>query len=174
MKPSYRPCVGVMLLNRQGLVFVGRRRPKGPRDLVAPRLEWQMPQGGIDHGEPPLNAAVRELHEETNVRSVSLLAESPDWYSYDLPPEAMKRWKGKFIGQTQKWFAFRFTGKDSEINIDHPGDGAHTPEFDAWRWERLENLPQLIVPFKRDVYEKVVRDFAHLGVVEGETKSDPE
>jgi putative (di)nucleoside polyphosphate hydrolase len=172
MKPTYRPSVGVMLLNRQGLVFVGRRRPKGVRDVVTARFEWQMPQGGIDKGESPFNAAIRELHEETNVRSVSLLAESPDWYNYDLPQEATKRWRGKYIGQTQKWFAFRFTGKDSEIDIEHPADGAHTPEFDAWRWERVENLPQLIVPFKRAVYEKVVRDFAHLGALEGEGDGD--
>lgn len=167
MKLAYRPCVGVMLFNRQGLVLVGRRRPKGLRDEVDPRREWQMPQGGIDKGETPFEAAVRELHEETNVRSVLLLAESAGWYSYDLPPEATKRWKGKYIGQTQKWFAFRFTGEESEIDIEHPGDGAHTPEFNAWRWEPAENLPGLIVPFKREVYEQVVREFAHLAAPEG-------
>jgi len=171
MKPAYRPCVGVMLLNQRGLVFVGRRRPKNSNDAVAPRREWQMPQGGIDKGETPFEAAVRELHEETNVRSVTLLAESAGWYSYDLPPEATKRWKGKYIGQTQKWFAFRFTGRDSEIDIEHPGDGAHTPEFNAWRWERAENLPQLIVPFKREVYEQVVREFAYLAAPEGSADS---
>jgi putative (di)nucleoside polyphosphate hydrolase len=172
MKPIYRPAVGIMLLNRQGLVFVGRRRPKGQRDAVTPQFEWQMPQGGIDKGESPLDAARRELHEETNVRSVSLLAESSDWYNYDLPPGATQRWKGKYIGQTQKWFAFRFTGGDSEIDIEHPADGAHAPEFDAWRWERVENLPRLIVPFKRAVYEKVMRDFAHLGALEGDSGSE--
>ena len=160
---NYRPCVGVMLLNEQGLAFVGRRRSKGSHDVVSPRHEWQMPQGGIDEGEEPLAAALRELYEETNVSSVSLLAESSQWYSYDLPPEATKRWKGVYCGQTQKWFALRFTGDESEIDIERPAGGAHKPEFDAWRWERIALLPQLIVPFKRTVYEQVVRDFAHLG-----------
>lgn len=160
---NYRPCVGVMLLNQQGRVFVGRRRPKGAHDVVSKRYEWQMPQGGIDEGEEPLAAALRELYEETNVTSVSLLAESADWYDYDLPLESGHRWKGKYRGQTQKWFALRFTGEDSEVDIERPAGGAHKPEFDAWRWERLERLPQLIVPFKRRVYEQVLRDFAHLG-----------
>jgi putative (di)nucleoside polyphosphate hydrolase len=160
---TYRPCVGVMLLNRQGLAFVGRRRSKGAHDVVLGRYEWQMPQGGIDEGEAPLAAALRELYEETNVTSVTPLAESSGWYSYDLPQEATKRWKGKYCGQTQKWFAVRFTGDESEIDIERPAGGAHRPEFDAWRWERIEALPELIVPFKRTVYEQVVRDFAYLG-----------
>lgn len=124
-----------------------------------------MPQGGIDRGETPFDAALRELREETNVTSVSLLGEAPQWYNYDLPPNATKKWKGKFRGQTQKWFALRFTGHEDEIDIDRPGGGAHPPEFDAWRWERLELLPQLIVPFKRPVYELVARDFAHLAAL---------
>src|SRR5690606_24219712 len=115
-----------------------------------------------DEGEAPLDAALRELHEETNVTSVELLGETSQWYNYDLPPGAAKRWKGKYRGQTQKWFALRFTGLESEIDIESPGGGAHQPEFDAWRWERLELLPELIVPFKRGVYERVVQDFAHL------------
>lgn len=158
----YRPCVGVMLLNPQGLVFVGRRRSKRADPEVVD-YEWQMPQGGIDAGEEPFAAALRELHEETNVTSVALLGESQDWYSYDLPESATKRWKGKFRGQRQKWFALRFTGAETEIDIERPAGGAHEPEFDAWRWERPSLLPQLIVPFKRDVYERVVQDFAHLG-----------
>ncbi len=161
-KPLYRPCVGVMLLNGAGLAFVGRRRPKGPHDLVNERFEWQMPQGGVDEGEAPVDAALRELYEETNVRSVEVLAEIEPWLSYDLPPESAKRWKGKYIGQTQKWFALRFTGEDCEIDIARPADGAHQPEFDEWRWERPSLLPELIVPFKRHVYERVVREFAYL------------
>ncbi|WP_161912064.1 RNA pyrophosphohydrolase [Methylosinus sp. C49] len=157
----YRPCVGVMLINAKGLVFLGRRLSKRADPQVIEH-EWQMPQGGIDEGEEPLAAALRELHEETNVTSVSVLAEAQDWYSYDLPPEAAKRWKGKYRGQTQKWFAFRFEGEEAEIDIERPGGGQHEPEFDAWRWERAALLPGLIVPFKRDVYERVVRDFAHL------------
>lgn len=158
----YRPCVGVMLINRQGLVFVGRRRNKKQPEHVAPGYEWQMPQGGIDKGEQPYAAALRELHEETNVSSVSLLAEAPDWYSYDLPTDVAKRaWRGGFRGQTQRWFALRFTGEESEIDIHDPGPG-HKPEFDAWRWERMERLPELIIPFKRPVYEKVCAVFAPL------------
>ena len=113
--------------------------------------------------ETPLEAARRELFEETNVSSASLLAEAPDWLSYDLPPEALSgRWKGRYRGQTQKWFAFRFEGADSEINIERPGGGAFKPEFDAWRWAPLETLPALIIPFKRAVYEAVVAAFQEL------------
>lgn len=159
---AYRPCVGIMLLNRQGLAFVGRRRGKRNFDPEIMDYEWQMPQGGIDQGEEPLQAALRELQEETNVTSVEVLAEAAQWYSYDLPPNATKRWKGKYRGQMQKWFALRFTGEENEIDIESPGGGAHPPEFDAWRWERRELLPELIVPFKRSVYELVLQDFAHL------------
>jgi len=158
--PRYRANVGVMLLNAEGLAFLGRRKTKGDFDAVAEPYNWQMPQGGVDAGEDPLAAALRELYEETNVRSVALLAESPQWYSYDLPDEAKMRWKGKFLGQTQKWFAFRFTGDESEIDVHAPAGGAEKPEFDAWRWERPSLLPELIVPFKRAVYERVLADFA--------------
>lgn len=128
-------------------------------ELVAGH-EWQMPQGGIDEGEEPLAAAQRELFEETNISSVSLLAEAPQWLSYDLPSEALDgRWKGRYRGQTQKWFAFRFKGADGEIDIARPGGGAFEPEFDAWRWEPIEALPGLIIPFKRPVYEAVVEAF---------------
>ena len=158
----YRPCVGVMLVNAQGLVFVGRRRNKRQPEHVAPGHEWQMPQGGIDPGEQPYAAALRELREETNVRSVEFIAEAPDWYSYDLPQDvAKKAWRGGYRGQTQKWFALRFTGAESEIDIHDPGPG-HKPEFDAWRWEDVSRLPELIIPFKRQVYEQVVAAFAPL------------
>ncbi|HEV2557076.1 MAG TPA: RNA pyrophosphohydrolase [Microvirga sp.] len=163
----YRACVGVMLLNREGLVFVGRRKQEAGPEHVADEYAWQMPQGGIDTGEAPLEAAVRELYEETNVRSVTLLAEAPDWYSYDLPPVVAGRaWKGRYRGQTQRWFAFRFEGSEDEIDISRPGGGRHRPEFDEWRWERMERLPDLIIPFKRPVYESVVQAFGHLA--EGE------
>jgi putative (di)nucleoside polyphosphate hydrolase len=158
---NYRPCVGIALINRAGLVFIGRRRNKKQPEHVAPGHEWQMPQGGIDDGEAPYRAALRELWEETNVTSVSLIAEAPDWYSYDLPGDVSKKaWRGRYQGQTQKWFAFRFDGEEAEIDIDRPGGGRHKPEFDAWRWEPMANLPQLIIPFKRPVYEKVVAAFA--------------
>lgn len=157
----YRPCVGITLINRDGLVFIGRRRSEAGPEHVADGYAWQMPQGGIDRGEKPYDAALRELFEETGVRSVEFLSEAPDWYTYDLPSfVAGRAWKGRYRGQMQRWFAFRFTGDDNEINIDHPG--GHRPEFDAWRWERLERLPSLIIPFKRPVYEQVVASFRNL------------
>jgi putative (di)nucleoside polyphosphate hydrolase len=157
---AYRPCVGVMLINAQGLVFTGRRRNKALREHVAPGHEWQMPQGGIDEGEDPYAAALRELAEETNVTSTQLLAEASDWFAYDLPEDIAKEaWKGRYRGQRQKWFALHFTGSDSEIDIAHPA-GGHKPEFDAWRWAPMAGLPELIIPFKRPVYERVVAEFA--------------
>jgi putative (di)nucleoside polyphosphate hydrolase len=157
---GYRPCVGLALFNRAGLVFIGRRANRNQREHVAPGHEWQMPQGGIDAGEQPIEAAYRELREETNVTSVSLLAEAPDWLSYDLPREIGKEaWRGKYRGQSQKWFAFRFDGDDSEIDILDPG-GGHKPEFDAWRWVELAQTPDLVIPFKREVYREVARLFA--------------
>ena len=155
----YRSCVGVMLINREGLVFIGRRRSEA--DAAADGYSWQMPQGGIDPGEEPYEAALRELYEETSVRSVSLLAEAPEWYAYDLPSMVAGRaWRGRYRGQNQKWFAFRFEGHESEINIHQPGGGGHRPGFDEWRWEEMQRLPELIIPFKRPVYEKVVADFS--------------
>jgi putative (di)nucleoside polyphosphate hydrolase len=156
----YRPCVGIMVLNRDGLVFVGRRR-NGP-EHVDNTHQWQMPQGGVDPGEDAYPAALRELYEETNIRSVEQLGEIKDWLTYDIPRDIVGlAWKGKYRGQTQKWFALRFTGEDREINIANPA-GAHEPEFSAWRWEPIKNLPALVIPFKRGVYERVVREFSHL------------
>jgi putative (di)nucleoside polyphosphate hydrolase len=121
-----------------------------------------MPQGGIDDGEDPWPAALRELYEETSIKSVQRLAEVPEWLPYDLPPEvAQQAWKGRYRGQTQKWYALRFTGDDSEINILEPA-GGHKPEFIAWRWEPMRNLPDLVIPFKQAVYTRVVDAFAHL------------
>ena len=156
---AYRPCVGIALINRQGEVFAGRRI-KGREDPELAGFDWQMPQGGIDEGELPLEAARRELLEETNVSSVSLIAEAPEWLSYDLPANLGGRWRGRYRGQTQKWFLFRFEGADSEIDIGRPAGGDHHPEFREWRWERWEALPSLVVPFKREVYQKVVAIFA--------------
>jgi len=157
---KYRPCVGVMLLNRDGLVFIGRRR--FPAADHVPAHAWQMPQGGIDEGEDPYDAALRELLEETNVTSVSFLAAAPDWYSYDVPGGMNKKsGRAQFKGQRQKWFALRFEGDEGEIDVANPGGGAH-PEFDGWRWEEMERLPELVVPFKRPVYEKVIEVFRPL------------
>jgi len=158
---NYRTCVGIMLLNKQGLVFIGRRKKQKQR---VSGHEWQMPQGGIDQGEDAYEAARRELYEETNVSSTRLLAEAPEWYTYDVPQDfAKSSWKGRYQGQRQKWFALGFEGDDSEIDITAPGGGAHA-EFDAWRWERLDRLADLVIPFKRPVYERVVEAFHHLAV----------
>ncbi len=157
---NYRPCVGIMLLNREGLVFIGRRR--NPATDLVPAHAWQMPQGGIDEGEDPYDAALRELLEETNVSTVRFLAIAPDWYTYDVPGGMIRKsGRSQFQGQRQKWFALRFEGEESEINVEHPTGAAH-PEFDAWRWERMERLADLVVPFKRPVYDKVVEVFRHL------------
>jgi putative (di)nucleoside polyphosphate hydrolase len=157
----YRPCVGTMVINRDGLVFIGRRID-GPEHVDATH-DWQMPQGGIDPGEDPWPAALRELYEETNIRSVERLGEIPERLTYDIPRELVgKAWGGKYRGQKQKWYALRFTGDDSEIDIEHPAGGAHEPEFVEWRWELARKLPDLVVPFKRPVYERVAREFAKL------------
>lgn len=158
----YRPCVGVMVINRDGLVWAGRRIPEENSEYDGSPQLWQMPQGGIDKGEEPLEAAWRELYEETGIKTASLLAEAPDWINYDLPaPLIGIGLKGKYRGQTQRWFAFRFEGSDDEVAINPP-PGGHSAEFDAWEWRRMEELPELIVPFKRDVYLKVVEAFRHL------------
>lgn len=157
----YRPCVGVMVLNRDGRAFIGRRLG-GPEHVDDDHV-WQMPQGGIDDGEDAYPAALRELYEETSIHSVEKIGEVAQWLHYDIPREIVgQAWKGQYRGQKQKWFALRFTGDDSEIDIAHPGGGAHKPEFVAWRWEPVENLPGLIIPFKRPVYEQVVEAFRGL------------
>jgi len=150
-EPGYRPCAGVMLLDRDGRVFVGQR-------LDSTLEAWQMPQGGIDPGEDAQAAALRELSEETGVAAdkVDLIAQAPDELFYDLPPElAAKVWKGRWRGQRQRWFLYRFTGQDADIDIRT----AH-PEFRAWRWIDPADLPRLIVPFKRQLYQDVLAAFA--------------
>jgi putative (di)nucleoside polyphosphate hydrolase len=156
----YRPCVGIMLLNGEGLAFIGRRadhegEPEGAGTW------WQMPQGGLDEGEDLEAAARRELAEETGVRSARFIGHSRDWFTYDLPAELIGvAWEGRYRGQKQMWFAARFEGEDSEIDIG-PRAG-HDQEFDAWRWARLEELPELVVPFKRKVYERVIEELGAL------------
>jgi putative (di)nucleoside polyphosphate hydrolase len=154
----YRPCAGLCVLNRDGRVFIGRRID-GPEHVDAVHA-WQMPQGGVDAGEDPWPAALRELHEETNIRSVAKLGEIDEWLCYDIPRDLVgQAWKGRYRGQCQKWYALRFTGSEREIDIAHPA-GGHKPEFAEWRWEPMRNLPGLIIPFKRPVYERVVKEFA--------------
>ena len=154
----YRPCAGLCVINRSGRVFVGRRKD-GPEHTDATHV-WQMPQGGIDKGEKPYPAALRELREETNIRSVKRLGSIKDWLTYDIPPViAGTAWSGKYRGQKQKWYALLFTGDDQEIDILNPG-GGHKPEFCEWRWEPMQNLPGLVVPFKRATYERVVAEFS--------------
>ena len=157
----YRPCVGVALVNRDGEAFIGQRKRKRSSEALDNR-SWQMPQGGIDDGEGALEAARRELFEETNIRSIVFIAELPGWLKYDLPDTARGRWNGRYRGQTQKWFLFRFIGDEKEIDVRRPAGGKHGAEFDAWRWERFERLPELVVPFKREVYEAVAAAFAPL------------
>jgi putative (di)nucleoside polyphosphate hydrolase len=150
----YRPAVGIMLLDGRGKVFVGRR--------IDQTVEaWQMPQGGIDEGETPEQAARRELWEEVGTRKAEIIRESKGWFDYDLPPHLVGvALHGRYRGQKQKWFALRFTGKDSDINLKK-----HTPEFAAWRWVMMAELPGLIVPFKRALYEQVVAEFRDLADV---------
>ena len=158
----YRDCVGTAIFNSEGLVFIGRRKKDDatPEDNSVLGAPWQMPQGGIDKGEGDREAAYREMFEETSIRSADLIAEAPEWIYYDLPDAALGiALKGKYRGQRQRWFAFRFTGDESRINVAAPGDGTVAAEFDAWRWETLEALPDLIVPFKRDAYLQVVAAF---------------
>ena len=150
-KLPYRPCVGVMLVNAEGHVFVGQRRD---RDQDA----WQMPQGGVDPGETPREAALRELEEETGISRdlVMVEAETEGWLPYDLPHDVVpKIWKGRFRGQEQKWDLMRFLGRDDQINI-----ATEHPEFSAWTWMGANDVAENIVPFKRDIYAKVVAGFA--------------
>lgn len=149
-KLPYRPCVGVVLMNRDGAVFVGQR-------IDSQVAAWQMPQGGIDQGEDPRDAALRELWEETGVvaQKVRILAESRQWLPYELPFDLVpKLWKGRYRGQQQKWFLFQFEGTDADINIERDHQ-----EFSEWRWLPAAELVENIVPFKRDVYEAVVQEF---------------
>ncbi|MWP36336.1 RNA pyrophosphohydrolase [Rhodobacter sphaeroides] len=146
----YRPCVGIVLINREGLIFAGQR-------IDSPVPAWQMPQGGIDEGEKPREAALRELWEETGIPAerVEFVAKAPDWVTYDLPPELLGRvWGGKYRGQRQKWFLYRYLGTDEEVGI-----GTDHAEFSCWRWIGAEEMVAAIVPFKRAVYEEVVATF---------------
>jgi putative (di)nucleoside polyphosphate hydrolase len=152
--PFYRPAVGIMLVNPAGLVFVGRRV-----DMPAGLAAWQMPQGGIDPGESPRETAFRELKEEVGTDKAEILAETQGWLHYDVPTEVIieitqPHWGGRYRGQRQKWFLMRFTGTDSDID-----PATEHPEFDAWEWVEPERLPELIVPFKRQLYCELLEEF---------------
>ena len=149
----YRPCVGIMLINKDGLVLIAQR--------IDQRAEaWQMPQGGVEDDETPSQAAMRELEEEIGTNRAEIITESEAWIPYDLPRDlADKVWRGRFRGQTQKWFAMRFLGKDEDINL-----ATAEPEFDAWKWTPLANLTDMAAHFKRENYRQVVDIFYHLVV----------
>lgn len=157
----YRPNVGLAVFHREGLVFLGKRAgAEGP-------YQWQMPQGGVDRGENVRDAAFRELEEEIGVRAehAELLEETADWLYYEFPTDVRKKMKqrGRYLGQKQKWFAFRFKGRDADIRLD-----THTPEFSDWRWAPLETAPKLVIPFKRAIYEDVAVRFKKYTVGESE------
>ena len=155
----YRPNVGIALFNAAGLVLIGRRfRDDGP-EIIQPGLEWQMPQGGVDEGEDLRQAAMRELWEETGATNADYLGES-DWLIYEFPPyDGPPHRLAKFRGQRQKWFALRFTGREQDLDPLTPRNN-QPAEFDAWRWERLDRVADLVVPFRREVYRTVARQFA--------------
>nr|WP_246583552.1 RNA pyrophosphohydrolase [Bradyrhizobium iriomotense] len=159
----YRPNVGIALFNADGRVLIGHRFKGDGPEIILPGLDWQMPQGGVDEGENLRDAAMRELWEETSVVSAEFLGET-DWFTYEFPPYdgPQTHRLAKFRGQRQKWFALRFTGEDDEIDPLTPRNG-QPAEFDAWRWERLDRVADLVVPFRRDVYRAVAREFAAFG-----------
>lgn len=160
-KLPYRPNVGIMVLNGEGKVWIGHRAHTPNTEYSGRTQLWQMPQGGVDEGEDVYAAALRELYEETGMKSIELIGKTEDWIRYDFPPDVPKRLKNKWSGQKQMWFAFRFTGNENEIQIDPPPDG-HEAEFDKWRWEDMTALPDLVVSFKREVYVQVVEVFSKL------------
>lgn len=151
----YRPNVGAVMFSRTGLVLVARRADMP--NAEGPAGGWQLPQGGIDEGEDPGTALLRELEEEIGTSKAEVIGEHPDWLTYDLPPNLLGiAWRGRYRGQRQRWFALRFTGEDSDIRLDLDPH----PEFDAWRWVKLADLPSLAVPFKRAIYEVLATSFA--------------
>ena len=152
----YRPGVGALLLNGAGRVWVGERIRRTGQQMEYP---WQLPQGGLDEGEDPRDAVIRELEEETGTAKAEIIGETPDWLTYDLPADVRDRvWKGRFRGQCQKWYALRFLGQDGDFDLNTH----HKPEFSSWRWAPMAELPALVVPFKRGLYHDLLAAFGHL------------
>jgi len=146
---KYRRCVGIMIINKEKKILVGKR-------IDHPSGFWQMPQGGIDENENPEEAVRREMMEEIGTNKAELIKVSSQWINYNIPLETLKTlpWGNKYIGQSQKWFAFKFTGQDSDINVD-----TKNPEFSEWKWAKMDSIIDNIVPFKRDVYSKILEEF---------------
>ena len=152
MKKNYRPCVGMMILNDKNEILVGKR-------LDHPSGYWQMPQGGIDKNENPEKAVWREMMEEIGTNNAKLIQISSQWINYDIPKDTLATlpWGKKYVGQTQKWFLFRFTGRNQDINVE-----TKNPEFSKWKWTKIDTIVDNIVPFKRDVYSKILREFKEI------------
>jgi len=157
----YRPNVGIMVLNQDGKVWVGKRIQKTNKPTSGNEKFWQMPQGGIDEGEDPQIASLRELYEETGISQVKLLGSTSDWLKYDFPEGVSRKIAKSFRGQKQMWYAYEFLGDESEIQINPPPDG-HKAEFDQWKWVPMKELPDLVVEFKRPVYDQVIAQFSAL------------
>lgn len=166
----YRPNVGIALFNHHGLVFAGRGRSSGP-EIVEPGFDWQLPQGGIDPDEDIVAAARRELAEETGATSVTLLAVTEEWWSYDFPPYSGPPHKlAAFRGQRQRWVAFRFEGSPAEFDISGP-NGEEPPELSEWSWLRLADMPARVVPFKREIYRRLTLTFSDFAVPTSRARS---
>ncbi len=152
----YRPCVGAMIINQDKMIWMGKRINK--IDYQTDSL-WQMPQGGIDRGEKPENAVIRETYEETGIKKVEIIKKAKNWYNYDIPKEILANMKSQFIGQTQQWFLLSFKGSDDEINLIPPLKSNQMQEFTEWKWENPKNIIDMVIDFKRETYRQVLTEF---------------
>lgn len=152
----YRPCVGAMIINQDGMIWMGKRINKV--DYQTNSL-WQMPQGGIDEGEEPDNAVIREVYEETGIKKIQIIKKTNNWYNYDIPKEILANMNSKYVGQTQQWFLLSFEGTDDEINLIPPLKSKQPQEFIEWKWENPENILNMVIDFKRETYRQVLAEF---------------